>query len=91
MPGRRVCLATAAVSLWHLLSAPRVPLCVCFVFLPLDSAWLYRRRAPIYACFAYVWWNVLRVLVMFCIFIYHNFYIEYCDGDDILVFVLKIE
>jgi len=28
VPGRRVCLATAAVSLWHLLSAPRVPLCV---------------------------------------------------------------
>ena len=28
MPGRRVCLATAAVSLWHPRSAPRVPLCV---------------------------------------------------------------
>jgi hypothetical protein len=45
--------------------------CVCFVFLPLDSAWrlaLQRRRAPIYVCFAYVWWNVLRVLVMFSSF-----------------------
>jgi len=71
VPGRRVCLATAAVSLWHLLSAPRVPLCVfvcvfCFFAARLGLA-LQAPGAHLHG-FAYVWWNVLRVLVMFSSF-----------------------
>jgi len=65
-----------------------VCLCVCFVFLPLDSAWrlaLQRRRAPIYVCFACVWWNVLRVLVMFSSFSEFS-----CKCLFIIIFILYI-